>query len=111
MAWPVVGTLAFGALVAPASWVPPTPRDFVLLSMLGVVAMTANYCVVRSLKLAPASVVVPYQYTLIVWAVVLGYIAFGDVPRANMVIGAALIVGAGLFIFLREQAVARRPAA
>ena len=107
VAWPVIGTLAFGAVVAPLQWVPPTPRDFVLLSLLGVVAMTANFCVVRSLKLAPASVVVPYQYTLIVWAVVLGYAVFGDVPRLTMVVGAGLIVGAGLFIFLREQAAAR----
>ena len=107
VAWPVIGTLAFGAVVVPLQWVPPTPRDFVLLSLLGVVAMTANFCVVRSLKLAPASVVVPYQYTLIVWAVVLGYAAFGDVPRLTMAVGEGLIVGAGLFIFLREQAAAR----
>ena len=109
VAWPVIGTLAFGALAAPLHWVPPTPRDFALLSALGVVAMAANFCVVRSLKLAPASVVVPYQYTLIVWAVVFGYAVFGDVPGPNMVLGAGLIVGAGLFIFLREQA-ARRAA-
>ena len=56
-----------------------------------------------SLRLAPASVVVPYQYTLIVWAMVFGYLFFGDVPEAHTVIGAAIIVASGLFIFLREQ--------
>jgi drug/metabolite transporter (DMT)-like permease len=108
VAWPAIGTLLFGAAVAPLDWVPPSPRDFALLSLLGVVAMLANFCVVRSLKLAPASVVVPYQYTLLVWAVVFGYLVFGDVPRPGMVVGAGLIIGAGLFIFLREQAEARR---
>ena len=56
---------------------------------------------------APASIVVPYQYTLIVWAVVFGYFVFGGVPRTSTLIGAGIIVGAGLFIFLREQTLAR----
>ena len=57
-----------------------SPRDGVLLALLGMVAMTAHVCVNRSLKLAPASTVVPYQYTTIVWAVLFGYLVFGDVP-------------------------------
>ena len=55
----------------------------------------AIVCVNRSLALAPASVVVPYQYTLIVWAVIFGYVVFSDVPRLQMLVGAAIIVGAG----------------
>jgi drug/metabolite transporter (DMT)-like permease len=80
----------------------------VLLALLGMVAMVAHVCVNRSLKLAPASTVVPYQYTTIVWAVLFGYLVFGDVPDAWMVSGAAIIIGAGLFIFIREQRQARR---
>ncbi len=106
------GALIFGLVTAPFAWVTPSPRDIALLALLGVVAQTAHVCVNRSLKLAPASVVVPYQYTLIVWAVVLGYLVFGDVPEPLMLVGAGIIVGAGLFIFLREQArgVASAPA-
>jgi drug/metabolite transporter (DMT)-like permease len=97
------GALIFGLVSAPFGWVTPSPRDIALLALLGLVAQTAHVCVNRSLKLAPASVVVPSQYTLIVWAVVLGYLVFGDVPEALMLIGAGIIVAAGLFIFLREQ--------
>ncbi len=61
----------------------PTPRDFLLLGLLGVVALGAHMLTNRSLKLAPASVVVPYQYTLIVWAMILGFIVFGDVPAGR----------------------------
>ena len=78
------------------------------MMLLGVVAMSAFACVNRSLKLAPASVVVPYQYTMIVWAVVLGWLVFGDVPDAFTLTGAAIIIGAGLYILWREQIVARR---
>ncbi len=79
-----------------------------MLMVLGVVAMTAFACVNRSLKLAPASVVVPYQYTMIVWAVALGWMVFGDVPDAFTLSGAAIIIVAGLYILWREQIVTRR---
>src|SRR5215471_12284104 len=78
----IVATLLFGAVFAPMGWVTPSLHDFMLLSLFGVVSIVALACVNRSLKLAPASVVVPYQYTMIVWAIILGYVVFGDVPDA-----------------------------
>jgi drug/metabolite transporter (DMT)-like permease len=102
-----VGALAFGVVLAPIGWVTPTPGDLALLALLGIVAMVAHMCVNRSLILAPASTVVPYQYTTIIWAVLFGYLVFGDVPDAAMLIGAAIIIAAGLFILLREQRQAR----
>jgi len=99
----VAATLLFGTAFAPFGWVTPSMRDFLLLSLFGVVSILALACVNRSLRLAPASVVVPYQYTMIVWAVVLGYVVFGDVPDLFTLAGAAIIIGAGLYIFWREQ--------
>lgn len=96
-------TLAYGIVMAPFAWTPPSVRDFALMALLGAVSAGALMCINRSLKLAPASVVVPYQYTMIVWAVLLGYLVFGDVPGASVVGGAIIIVAAGLYIFLREQ--------
>jgi drug/metabolite transporter (DMT)-like permease len=63
------------------------------------------------LKLAPASVVVAYQYSMIVWAVMFGVTVFGDVPKPATVIGAAIIIGAGLYIFLRERGLGREETA
>jgi len=98
-----LATLATGAVLAPFTWVTPTPVDFAALGLIGIVALTAQLCVTRSLRLAPASVVVPYQYTMLIWAVVFGYLIFGDTPRISMLIGAAIIIAAGFYIFLREQ--------
>ncbi len=100
--------LVFGVALAPIGWVTPPPRDALLLALLGMVAMVAHVCVNRSLKLAPASIVVPYQYTTIIWAVLFGYWVFGDVPDAALLIGTGIIIAAGLFIVLRERALARR---
>lgn len=101
------GTLLLGILLLPTGWTTPTALDLGMLLLLGVVALIAHACVNRSLMLAPAAVVVPYQYMLIVWAVIFGYVIFGDVPQLATLLGAAIIVAAGLFIFLREQKLSR----
>ncbi|MBX3566552.1 MAG: DMT family transporter [Rhizobiaceae bacterium] len=106
--WQTVGAALLGAATAPIGWVTPTGSDFALLSLLGVVAMLAHVCVNRSLKLADAATVTPFQYTLLIWGISMGWIVFGDVPRPAMLIGAAIIVAAGLFIFFREQQLKRR---
>lgn len=106
-AWQMSSALLFGIVAAPLGWVPLAgPVDVLLLGLLGIVALVAIICVNRSLKLAPASAVVPFQYTLIVWAAIFGYFVFGDLPDLATIIGAAIIIGAGLFIFFREQKVA-----
>jgi drug/metabolite transporter (DMT)-like permease len=51
--------------------------------------------------------VVPYQYSMIVWAVTFGYAVFGDVPSLATIVGAAIIIGAGIYIFLRERKLGR----
>jgi drug/metabolite transporter (DMT)-like permease len=102
-----VGTLVFGALLLPVGWVTPSLPGFGLFALAGAISVGALLCVNRSLKLAPASVVVPYQYSVIIWAVIFGYVVFGDVPTLATLIGAAIIIGAGFYIFLREQALGR----
>jgi drug/metabolite transporter (DMT)-like permease len=97
------GTFALGALMSPFGWVTPSFSSLGLFAAAGCISVSALLCVNRSLKLAPASVVVPYQYSMIVWAVMFGYFVFGDVPQAATILGAAIIIGAGLYIFLRER--------
>ena len=101
--WQSGGALAAGLALAPFDWVAPSVRDCALLALLGIVALGAHALVNRSLKLAPASVVTPFQYTLLLWAVLFGYLVFGDVPGPATLAGAAIIVGAGLFIAHRER--------
>jgi drug/metabolite transporter (DMT)-like permease len=102
-----VGTFLLGALMSPFGWVTPSAGSLVMFAAAGVISISALLCVNRSLKLAPASVVVPYQYSMIVWAVTFGVIVFGDVPSPATILGAAIIIGAGLYIFLRERDLGR----
>jgi drug/metabolite transporter (DMT)-like permease len=102
-----VAALVYGAITAPFAWVSMSPFDGGLLALLGLVAMIAYLCVNRALSIAAASVVVPYQYTTIVWAIILGYIFFDDIPGAAMLTGAGVIIIAGIYIFIREQTPAK----
>jgi drug/metabolite transporter (DMT)-like permease len=102
-----LGTLAFGAVVAPFGWVTPTWVHLCLFFASGAISVCALLCVNRSLKFVPASTVAPYQYAMIVWAVMFGYVVFGDVPQAHTALGAAIIIAAGLYIFFRERELGR----
>jgi drug/metabolite transporter (DMT)-like permease len=104
----ILGTLIFGIVMAPLAWVTPGALELTGLFLLGIVSMGGHACVNRSLKTAPASVVAPYQYTLIIWAIVLGYLAFGDVVEFWTLVGAAIICAAGLALILFERETARR---
>lgn len=104
-----VGSMSLGLVTAPFAWITPSWASLAVFLLGGVTSVSAMLCVNRSLKLAPASVVIPYQYTMIVWAVLFGYFAFGDVPSWATLTGAGVIVAAGLYIFLREQSLGRVP--
>lgn len=105
----VTGAGLAGLVAAPLDWSPiASSRDLILLGLLGIVAMAAHMLVNRALKISDAATVAPLQYTLLLWAVIFGWMFFGDVPRFGMLVGAGLIVASGLFIFVREQALKKR---
>ena len=106
----LLGILAFGVVAAPFGWVTPTAYDLLCMAGLGVTSIVSIFCVVRSLKLSDASVVAPYQYTLILWSVVFGWQMFAELPDAYTIAGAAIIIAAGLYIFWRERVAARQAA-
>jgi S-adenosylmethionine uptake transporter len=103
--WQTFAALATGIVVVllTGDWRQASLIDWGGMLLLGVVATCAHLLITRSLKLAPASLLAPLQYTLLLWAIVLGYVFFGDVPDAQIIVGAVIIVVAGLFIFHRKN--------
>jgi drug/metabolite transporter (DMT)-like permease len=88
-------------------WVIPRRGELILMVAVGVVSMIAFWCVNEGLRLARASAVAPFNYSSIVWATLLGYVIFGDMPATMTLAGAAIIIAAGLLIMLREDQVRR----
>lgn len=88
-------------------WVAPGPVDAGLMLVLGLGSLAGNLCVNLALRLGPAITVVPFQYTTLFWGILLGFLVFGDVPGIASLAGAGIIVGAGLYILIREHRLAQ----
>ena len=70
---------------------------------MGFVAAVSFYCVFSAYSVASPSVVSLFEYSLIIWAIIIGYILFNDIPTIRTFVGVALIIGAGVYIYLREK--------
>ncbi len=92
----------FTALLLPFGFATPTLQDALLMAAAGVANGVAQYWWTRSLHLAPPSAVVPFNYLSLVWAVIVGFLVWGDRPTHDLLIGASVVVGSGLYIFWRE---------
>lgn len=84
-------------------WTPVTLGQLALTSLTGVIAAVGQYAMFEGMRRAPVSILAPFEYTSLVWAFILGYAIWGDVPRQNVFLGAALIFAAGVTIVLGER--------
>jgi len=109
----VTVTTAGAVIIHPlGGWTPPSARTVGLLAVAAVLLLIGYQCIISALRTGDISAVAPFRYTALIWAMLLGFIVFGDRPDAFMVLGAAIIVLSGLYAFYRERVRNRlRPAA
>jgi drug/metabolite transporter (DMT)-like permease len=94
------------SLVVPFTWrTPDSVVDTLLLTSLGILGGLGHYCVARAMTYAPANFVSPFQYWQMIGSVTVGYLLFSEIPDRYTWIGASLIIGAGIYIGLREQGI------
>lgn len=105
------GIVSTAASAVPAAlvWQTPTAEEWVLLLLIGGVGTLAQSFGIRGFREGEATAVAPFDYTRLLFAGLLGYAVFGDVPTVQTLMGAALIVGSTLYIARREAALGRRP--
>jgi drug/metabolite transporter (DMT)-like permease len=103
LAWSIVGLLIASAATLPFGWTTPTLFDFGLMILSGVLLGVAHYLMIESYRLAEAALVAPFKYTSIVWAVILGYLIWNDLPDTWIITGSVLIIGSGIYILQRES--------
>ena len=90
------------------AWEWPAPGDGWVFILLGVNSAVIGYCLSQAYRLGDAATVAPFEYMMLPLAVFWGVVIFGEVPTWEVWTGIALILGAGLFVFLRERQKARR---
>lgn len=89
-------------LALPVFWVTPTWLDLGLLVLVGLIGGAAQIILTQAFRLAPVSVVTPFEYTAIIWAVLLGYLIWDERTDAWLWLGVVLVVASGLYILHRE---------
>jgi drug/metabolite transporter (DMT)-like permease len=94
-------------IFAPFVWTLPSWDEIALMLACGVIVLVAQMVAVHACSLAPPQVLAPFDYTGMLWAVVIGFLVWGDVPSLTILIGAAILIGSGIYILWREAQVAR----
>ena len=100
-------------LVGPmGGWTPVSLETLGLLATAAVLLLVGYQGIIMAMRTAEISYVAPFRYTALLWAILLGYLVFGDVPDGPMIAGALIVVGSGLYALYRERVVGRgQPAA
>ena len=98
----VVGFLAT-TLLGPTMWIWPDVTGWGMLAAISLLGSLAHMSLIRALSMTQPSLLQPYNYSLFVWAVVVGYLFFGDVPDVWTWAGAAIIIASGIYVWHRER--------
>tara|TARA_R110002020_G_scaffold18931_16_gene65479 strand:+ start:2700 stop:3611 length:912 start_codon:yes stop_codon:yes gene_type:complete len=88
----------------PFGWIIPDWQTLSLMAMAGFCGGLGQILLTQSYRHADVSTIAPFEYTSIVLGIAIGYVVFGDVPSWSMLIGTLIVIGAGLFVILREHA-------
>ncbi len=91
------------AQAAPFGFVTPSWGDGLLMLVNGITNAIGQYWWTRALHLAPTSAVAPFQYLSLVWALIIGFAVWGDVPTVSLLLGSVIVVGSGIFLFWHES--------
>jgi drug/metabolite transporter (DMT)-like permease len=98
---------AFSALLALLTlffgWVMPTTEQTLYLILAGLLGGVGQVLMTHSYRFAEASIIAPFDYTAMLWVILLGIFVFGEIPGPNVIIGSVIIVGSGVFVLIREH--------
>lgn len=95
------------SLIVPWHWQAPDAAGWAILVFCGLAGGIGHLCLIQAFRRAPASAVVPFSYSSLVWATAFGLLVFGEWPPVTTFIGAGIIIASGLYIFHRERAAAK----
>lgn len=91
------------SLAVPFYWTAPSARGWALMLAMGLLGATAHTLIIHAFRNAGASVLAPFNYTILIWATLYGWLLFGELPGPRPLAGAAIIVAAGLYAWHRER--------
>lgn len=92
-------------------WVAVPPQVFAMLAGAAAMLIMGYLFIVKAMRVGDVAIVAPFRYSALIWAILLGWLVFGDFPKAITLLGAAIVVATGLYTYVREHQLQRRIAA
>jgi len=105
----MVTTAVVAAMMSVPVWATPNAADFALLAAVGIIGGVAQILFTQAFRLASPTLLAPFEYSGMLWAVTFGYLVFGDVPDPFIWAGGAIVIASGLYILHRETVQSRIP--
>ncbi len=102
-----VSLAGIGLIIPLGGWTPMTLTHTGLLFFASCCVIVAYHFIILAMREGEISFVAPFRYTSLVWAILLGFLFFGDLPDLPMIIGALIVIGSGLYTLYRERVVGR----
>ena len=94
-------TLGLATIILGWNW--PTAKDFALLVLIGILGGIGQILMTQSYRYADTSIVAPFEYTTMIWALLIGWFLFGELPTPTVTLGGIIVAAAGLFVLWRER--------
>jgi drug/metabolite transporter (DMT)-like permease len=102
MLYPQLGISLTGIVIAPLFWVTPGLGDLGLFALAGLFGSIGVMCLTHAFRLAPVATVTPFEYSALIWATLLGFLLWDELPDSYTLIGAGIVISSGLYIIYRE---------
>jgi drug/metabolite transporter (DMT)-like permease len=102
MLYPQLGMSLTGIVIAPLFWVTPSLGDVGLFALAGLFGSVGVICLTHAFRLGPAAVISPFEYSALIWATLLGFLLWGELPDKYTLVGAGIVILGGLYIVYRE---------
>lgn len=101
--WSNIILMTGGFLTLPLGWAPVRLHDAFWFLAAGIFNGTAHFCIIEALRTGEASALAPVRYTALLWAALLGFLIWGEVPELWLLVGALVIVGSSLYMIRAER--------
>ena len=93
--------------IGPFFWTWPDAKGWGLFVLVGLIGASGHFLLINALRLAPASSLQPFSYSILIWATVVGFLLFDNLPDFWTIVGAAIVTASGLYTFARERRISR----
>jgi drug/metabolite transporter (DMT)-like permease len=102
MLYPQLGMSLTGLVLVNFFWITPTALDLSLFALAGFFGSIGVMCLTHAFRMAPVASIAPFEYSALVWATLLGYLLWGELPDGYTLLGALFVIAGGLYIIYRE---------